>query len=294
MKIESLNPKDVNVVFITIDSCRYDTVEKASTPFLKGLGELACAYTPGNYTVPAHHAFFVGHLPNVFGSAQPYYSEANGQLWRIKTGAGKDSGAWTILQGANIIEGYRNLGFYVLGAGGVTQFNDGSQLRKYFGPDFLYRGTSLDEEPCASRSKECFPLLHCEEIVSKLKPHKKWFLFVNCPETHFPYDTGDGLEEGKLEILRSIWPHFNLRESDARIHNVAPDIFHQMQIEAIEAADTRIATLFAMLPRERPILAVVCGDHGEMFGEVFEGKHRFGHIISSLEVLKVPLVIGCC
>ncbi|MEK9151432.1 MAG: hypothetical protein AAB547_02270 [Patescibacteria group bacterium] len=292
MKNFTLDPGNANVVFITIDSCRYDTAEQAHIPFLAGLGGLACAYTPGNYTVPAHHAFFVGHLPTAFTSAQPYYSGANGQLWRIKTGAGEDSGAWVTLQGKNILEGYRNLGFYVLGVGGVTQFNKGSQLREYFGQDFLYWGPNLDEEPCASRPEEWFPLLHCGEIVDKLQPHEKWFLFVNCPETHFPYDTGEGLMEDKLEILRLIRPHFNLRESDAPINTAATGLLRRMQIKALEAVNTRIANLFAALPRERPILVVICGDHGEMFGEVFAGKPRFGHIISSPEVLRVPLIIG--
>jgi len=293
MEIASLKPEDANVVFVTLDSCRYDSTKNAHIPFLSGIGGIECAYTPGNYTVPAHHAFFAGHLPTAFGSVRPYYSEASGQLWRIKTGIREDSGAWAVLRGPNILDGYRHLGFHVLGVGGVTQFNEGSQLRSYFGTDFLYRGPDLDEEPCASRSKEWFSLLYRDEIISKLAGNERWFLFINCPETHFPYDTGEGIAEDKLEVLRTIRPHFNLRESCAHTNGPASaETLHRMQVAALEVVDQRISDLFAVLPRNRPILIVVCGDHGEMFGEVFEARERWGHIISAPEVLQVPLMIG--
>jgi hypothetical protein len=292
MGIRSFKPEDLNVVFITLDSCRYDSAVNAHIPFISGIGKVERAYTPGNYTVPAHHAFFAGHLPTAFASTLPYYSEAMGQLWRIKTGAREDVGAWAVLRGPNIIDGYRHLGFYVLGVGGVTQFNEGCQLRSYFGTGFLYRGPELDEEPCASRPKEWFSLLYRDEIISKLADNERWFLFINCPETHFPYDTGEGIAEDKLEALRMIRPHFNLRESAAHTGGRALETLHSMQIAALEIVDQRISDLFAVLPRQRPILVVVCGDHGEMFGEVFEARERWGHIISAPEVLKVPLIIG--
>lgn len=291
MDLSSYEPDDVNVVIITLDSCRFDTTEHAHIPFLNRIGQFRRAYTPGNYTVPAHTAFFAGHLPAAFPSEYPYYSEGIQQLWRIKTGRAESSNAWASLNGRNVMAGYEDLGFHTLGAGGVTQFNEGSQLREYF-RNFLYWGPKLDEEPAASRNEDHFPLLHCQEIIDALKGHKKWLLFINCPETHFPYDTGDGISPTNLQMLRSIRPHFNLRESTALPESLCLSRLHALQVRALEIVDTRIQTLFSLLPQSRPILMVVCGDHGEMFGETFEGKPRFGHMLSSPEVLQVPLMIS--
>src|SRR4051794_3466787 len=108
-----LKPLDTNVLFITLDSCRYDTFVEASTPTIDSLGSTRCALTHATYTVPAHVAFFTGHLPVVLDSPQPeYYSEASRQLWRIATGPiGDADRAWLVLNGNNILEGYRKLGF---------------------------------------------------------------------------------------------------------------------------------------------------------------------------------------
>ena len=59
-----------------------------------------------------------------------------------------------------------------------------------------------------------------------------------------------------------------------------------------EYVDSKLGQLLSALPKERGILVVVCGDHGENFGEYFAGKPRWGHLFPSPEVMEVPLVIG--
>jgi len=110
-----------NVVFVTVDSCRYDVAKEAHIPFIKSIGELRKAYTHGSFTVPAHHSFFIGHLPAVLEEPlKDYYSEAACQLWRIKTGRtlGEKRPCGLLFREQNVITGYRNLGFKVLGVGG--------------------------------------------------------------------------------------------------------------------------------------------------------------------------------
>ena len=69
--------RDQNVVFVTLDSCRYDIAEQADILTIRSIGPLRKAYTHGSYTVPAHAAFFAGHLPIVLDVPQsPYYSES--------------------------------------------------------------------------------------------------------------------------------------------------------------------------------------------------------------------------
>jgi hypothetical protein len=59
--------EDHNVLFITLDSCRYDTFVKANTPVMDKIGLVNSARTHGDYTLPAHISMFNGQLPRVAG-----------------------------------------------------------------------------------------------------------------------------------------------------------------------------------------------------------------------------------
>lgn len=287
-----------NVLFITLDSCRFDTTKKAHIHNIQSIGKIRKALTHGTYTVPAHTAFFAGHLPIVLNKPLlPYYSESKKQLWRIQTGLSRDKKPiGLLLNGNNIFQGYKKLGYYVLGVGGVggvTQFNNNSILRKYFSDNFLYYGPKLDEEPLSPRKKENFPSYHIETIVNKVKKHDKWFLFINCPETHYPYDTGKGIPEKILKNFPKLRQQLNLRETNENFLNQGyASLLHKMQIEALKSIDFFIGKLIRSLPKKKNLLIVVCGDHGENFGEFFQGKRRWGHLFPSTQVLEVPLIIG--
>ena len=283
-----------NVVFVTIDSCRYDIAKEAIIPTIKSIGKLRKAYTHGSYTVPAHAALFAGHLPTVMsGEKEPYYSDSVNQLWRIATGTIRDSkSVGVLLYGKHVLEGYRNRGFYVLGTGGVTQFANGSQLRSYFTDEFLYYGFQLDEEPLSPRSEKHFPLNHIDEIVERLAKHDKWFLFVNCPETHYPYDTGKGISKDVQRYFPKLKKVLNLRENDCSIPGDYSLVLKDMQKKALESVDEKLEILFDRIPRKKDTLVVICSDHGDNFGEYFAGRQRWGHLFPSPNVMQVPLVIG--
>ncbi len=286
--------KEMNVVFVTLDSCRYDIAEQAEIPTIRSIGPLRKAYTHGSYTVPAHAAFFSGHLPVVLDECElPYYSESAKQLWRIKTGPARDSkSSGLLLEGNNVLDGYRNLGYYVLGVGGVTQFTERSFLRSYFSEDFLYYGLNLDEEPLESRIEESFPLNHIDEITGYLDNRDKWFIFLNCPETHYPYDCGNGISKDVEKYFPLLKKSLNLREADKEFPEDFSQKLKTMQRESLESIDYKLGQLFNSLPKKRDFLVVICGDHGENFGEYFAGKQRWGHLFPSPEVMEVPLVIG--
>lgn len=283
-----------NVVFVTLDSCRYDVAATAHLPFITSVGPLRKARTHGSFTVPAHHSFFAGHLPVVLEEPlTDYYSEAACQLWRIKTGRTLEEKrrSGLLFEANNVVAGYRDMGFKVLGAGGVSQFSAGSCLRAYFGDDFLYFGPNLDEEPLRARDPGTFPLNNVETIVENLADHDKWFLFVNCPETHYPYDIGDGIPPDVSAAYPALRGCLNLREGAAVPDSVGPKL-RDMQRTALEYLDGHLGKLFEMLPKRRDTVVVICADHGENFGERFAGKARWGHMVPSTEVMEVPLVIG--
>ena len=77
-----------HIVFIVMDSCRYDGFMAAKTPNIDRLGEAQRRYSYASWTAPSHHAFAMGMLPHaspkhVFAS-EVYKEEF--VLWRERTG----------------------------------------------------------------------------------------------------------------------------------------------------------------------------------------------------------------
>ena len=64
-------------LWITLDSCRYDTFESAHAPAIKSIGAFHRAQAPGNFTYGSHAAMFVGFLPSDPARSEPYINSRN-------------------------------------------------------------------------------------------------------------------------------------------------------------------------------------------------------------------------
>ncbi len=296
---EKLN--DLNAVLIVFDSCRFDSAQLANMPNLNKVGQLMDAQTLSPYTPAAHTAMFLGHLPSNPKTKVPFYNETVRQPWRITTGPSRDShkGCGMLFEGNNVIEGFRREGHHVLGIGGVSQFSDGSFLRTaYAWSEFIYFGPNMDDEPLAERQSNSFPLNHTEQILDKLKTAAQkgpFTLFMNCPETHYPYDWGKGISEEVKAVFPTLKKGLNLRT-----HSLLPQEreilaqqatnMHQMQVNGLEFADQQLGILFEGIRSitDQATYVFACADHGEHFGE----KGRYGHMQNTKECLTVPLWMG--
>ena len=137
--------------------------------------------------------------------------------------------------------------------------------------------------------------------MSVLAVKDKWFLFINCPETHYPYDWGEGIEEEiQLRAFPALKQALNLRSLVAP-PKVGEELepyslkLHEMQKRGVEVMDQKIGGLFLKLKEisSRQVYIVVCGDHGENFGEIgTTGVPLYGHMHPSEECLTVPLCMG--
>ena len=289
-----INPLDYNVLFLTLDSCRYDTTQKANTPFLNSIGIIRKALSHADATLPSHTIMFDGRLPSVEEPPfWPFYTDSIKQLWRVSLQDGFFNTKAKIalyLKGNNIVEGYSNIGYFTLGVSSLGCFTKGSILNTNFDTFFDYYNYK-SKDRISPRTKEEFPLNHINEIIKKIESHEKWFLFINTIETHYPYDVGDGYSRSLFPLMQKMKKHLNL------CHNIKPlterdsKILQNMQIHALEVVDKRFKKLVSMVPKNRPILIIICGDHGESFGEEFYGFPRCGHFHCSPEVLEVPLLI---
>ena len=75
-----------SVLFITLDSCRFDTFERAQAPNLKGLGTVYKAKAPGNFTFAPHAAMFVGFTPGIPDRREPLINPKFGKIFKIVGG----------------------------------------------------------------------------------------------------------------------------------------------------------------------------------------------------------------
>ncbi len=274
IKIESSHDK-MNYLWIVYDSCRYDTLVKAKTPVIDKFTKVYSAWTPGTYTYPAHMSFFAGMLPVVYEQV-PYLNRFQKQLIMMR-GAGRipeDAvGAYTkVLPETNkdIIHGLVKDGYYTVGAASTTWFSKKSLTSGF--NDFKYEKHLPCQEQCNFILKN----------LSKNKPEKPFFAFMNLIETHSPY-----MHYGEDRAEYSIKARGDMKfppESNEEIMGNRGAKLHAAQVKAAEHLDNMLDDLLPKLPKNT--LVLIMGDHGECFGE----DGFWGHGIYHEKVMNVPMV----
>jgi hypothetical protein len=278
---------DHNVLFITLDSCRWDTYKLAKTPNLDRIGKAKPAQTHASFTLPAHHAFFAGHIPST-GKDEDFYSRSGAYLWRLNGATPNKKKIGVFLKGDSVIDGYRKKGHKIKGFAGVSIFSkENASLRKYFKKsEFAHYGLFSYHHPRTSRKTS--PLFNLKDIVSFMKKSKSWFVFINEGATHSPYNLKP-MNKSAKSLLREVAPSFGgVQTAASKKSYKQGKMLHKIQIETVEILDKQIGKLLDAAPKDKPILIIICADHGQMFGE--HGK--WGHFHNKKEVLTVPLLIN--
>lgn len=253
-----------SVLFVTLDSCRYDTFCGAEAPNLKAVGKLHRAQAPGNFTYSSHMAIFMGFTPGDPLVREMGVNPKFGKLFRMRHGgiAGKGEDHF-LLQGRNIIDGFRNLGYTTLGTGAVGWFNPATETAgNLIGDfdDFFYPGNTWSLESQLNWLGE--------KLADERRPV---FAFLNIGETHVPY-----YHEG------APWsPDENPCVPFAADNDA--DKAQKRQRLALEWVDDKLAGLLQAFGGST---IVVCSDHGDCWGE--DGLWEHG--ISHEKVLEVPLL----
>ncbi|MFH2019712.1 MAG: sulfatase-like hydrolase/transferase [bacterium] len=314
-KVGSL--KDFNIAIIVADSLRFDSVSEQwdQLTTLAALGDLHQLTTLAPYTPAAHTAMFAGHFPTAPGTKVPFIDETFVQPFRILTAPARDAdkGCGMLLEGNNIIEGFRRENMVVNGVGGVSQFSTGSFLRERFPwSSFQYFGPDMDEEPLAPRATRHFPLEHVDQIIDGLprkEANQQSVLFANLPNTHYPWDDGHpgDIPSEVTDQFPLLKQKLNLRthkgslsqEEENQLFTIAPKL-HEMQKRAVRTIDAQLDSLFTglRLISDRDWFVIFTGDHGDNFGETRTNLatgsrvRHYGHMHFTPECFAVPGVIG--
>lgn len=253
-----------SILFITLDSCRYDTFRDAAAPNLKAVGELHRAMAPGNFTYGSHAAMFVGFTPGIAQRAEPFVNPKFGKIFKM-VGAGYPGKGTEhiVLQGRNIVDGFKKRGYLAIGSGAVGWFNPDTETGQHLTGDFdhfLFPGNN------ARLGEQLAWLDHHLQ-----SPDRPVFAFLNIGETHVPYyfegapwgaDTNPCTPFGK-----------NNDANECR----------RRQRACLEFVDGKLAPLLAAF---QDATVLVCADHGDCWGEDGLWEHGIHHE----KVLEVPLL----
>jgi len=257
--------KPESFLFVTLDSCRFDTFASAEIPTMKGIGEWYEAEAPATFTFPSHMAMFIGFTPGVAASREPIRNPKVGRIWRMsnKESGGKDTDYMRV-PGTNIIDGFNRLGFHTIGATAMSWFNDllptTKPLVSYF-KDYLFTYIDINAQVGFT--------------ASKIREHRDGpiFAFINAGETHVPYH----YRGADWPITEN--PCVPFHDDNSR------ELSQERQRKCLEYVDEKLAPLIKLY-QESGASIVVCGDHGDCHGEDGLWAHGFYHE----KVLKVPMV----
>lgn len=267
-----------NKLLITFDSLRYDVFASADLPFLKGLGDWKRAWTQATYTFPAHMSFFVGKLPQTLDASDHYDPVAirfgpdgkrrrSQDLWRL-TNPEAPRAARDAIEGANIVEGLRNQGWFTAGTGSVNWFNPalpaGRLLTEPFEAFRFFDGPRFASHHSAPQQVEWL-----EDTIARARREdagRPIFAFVNFGETHARF------------------VHTGCDWYDAPNPYGDREACLTRQRRCLEHLDAYAARVFEALG---DCDAVLCADHGEALGEDGLWGHGFHHE----KVMEVPMLI---
>lgn len=278
-----LIPTDHNALLITLDSCRYDTFQKANTPNMNKIGKLQKAVTHGDYSLPSHASIYAGHIPRVESDLTPF--------WRLTAATKTDTPLGVLLDGSTIQEGYRNRGYTIRGFGGVVYFHDddGILRQPYKEGEFVQFSKRVGVRGCKYPPKrESFPFCNVDEIADSVKDAENWFLFINAPETHWPYcvEKSDDPQIEELIAYSEEFRNGRYGRNQKFSYENGGNILHELQVKSLEFVDSMFGYLLDRLTGDKPIAIVICGDHGEAFGE----NGMWGHMLNLQEVMTVPII----
>jgi hypothetical protein len=254
-----------SILFITLDSCRFDTMMAASAPNIKAVGSVNKVFAPGSLTYTSHAAMFMGFTPGMPSVREPYINPKWGRIFRI-LGAGEGGGTvkpFADLKGHNVIDGLKRRGYRAIGTGAVNWFDPSLPTSQTLTKDFdqfYYPG-----DPWSLANQLDFIDSALDTVDSPV------FAFMNIGETHSPYYYKGAPWSRDINPCRPFGDNNDADESRRR------------QLACLEWVDSAIAPL---LRRFANANVIICADHGDAWGE----DGLWNHGIHHWSVLEVPLL----
>ena len=263
-----------HIVFIVMDSCRYDSFVAARTPNIDRIGKAERRYSYASWTAPSHHAFVMGMMPHaspkdVFAS-EVYKEEF--ALWTGRTGhAGLQFKEF--LPDLSLPKVLRKIGYRTVAKVSMPVLNKSTLISRDF-----------DDYKLMKHHNDFAGMI--DEMEFPDEPH---YYFLNLGETHYPYMlSGENLPHisgvhGALKGMDDAPARAEKQSFDAG----QMEMLRRQQVKCVEYIDGQVGRLMAETPPNTHF--IVTADHGELFGE--DGYFGHGPIMHE-KCFEVPFVEG--
>ena len=240
-----------DILFITLDSLRYDVAQEAFheglTPNLAKL--LPCdgwelRHTPGNFTFAAHQSFFAGFLPT------PSSPGNHPRLFSAKFAGSETSTENTaVFDTPDIISGFAANQYRTVCIGGVGFFNKQNPLGNVL-PNLFQDSYWCSEMGVTNAESTRHQVEQALLSISETEPTQRLFLFMNVSALHQP------------NCIFSPGAKIDSKET---------------QKAALKYVDSQMPALFNAMSARGAFLAIICSDHGTAYGEDGFTGHRINH-----------------
>lgn len=263
-----------HIVFIVMDSCRYDSFMAAKTPNIDRIGKAERRFSYASWTAPSHHAFVMGMLPHsspkdVFASE--VYKEEFAQ-WKERT-CHADIAFKDFLPDLSLPKVLRKIGYRTVAKVSMPVLNKNTLISRDF-----------DDYKLMKHHNDFAGMI--DEMEFPDEPH---YYFLNLGETHYPYMlSGENLPH--ISGLHGALKSMDEAPDHAEKHSFDPgqmEMLRQQQVKCVEYVDGQVGRLMAMTPANTHF--IVTADHGELFGE--DGYFGHGPIMHE-KCFEVPFVEG--
>lgn len=246
-----------HILFITLDALRYDAaasaLQQGQTPNLQKILPITgweCRHTPGNFTYPAHQAFFSGFLPTPTDNAR------SPRLFATRfIGSETTTESTFVFDQADIVSGLRAEGYHTICIGGVGFFNKKTSLSRVL-PDMFDESHWQESFGVTDKNSAKNQFEFAAQLLQK-HAEEKTFLFINVSAIHQPN-------------------YFYSKAS-------GPDDLQSHQA-ALAEVDRHLPSLLGAYRNIGRVFGIICSDHGTAYGEDGYTGHRLNHET----VLNVP------
>jgi len=252
-----------NLVFMVLDSCRYDSFVRARTPHFDRINIAEQRWSYASWTAPSHYAYLMGLVPHrspqhVYAS-EFYKKDFSDWIERL---AIPGLGFASFVPQLSLPKLLKDHGYRCVGRVSMPVLNGFTLVSKFF-----------DDYKLMSNHNDFASMVSELEFDSD----EPTFYFMNLGETHYPYMlSGDDLPHisgvhGAAKQLAAG------EDGGGRIQsahdNGSCDFFdgkkmqylHEQQIRCVEYIDEVFGRLLEKAPSDTYFM--VMSDHGEAFGE---------------------------
>lgn len=274
-----------NIIFLIIDSARYDNFVKAKLKNIIRLGAIEKRYSYASWTSPSHYVLLMGLMPHknptkIFAS-EVYKNELS--LWTQRIGT--ELSFKNFVPELSLPKVLKTLGYKTVAKVSLPVLNKFTGFSAFF-----------DEYKLMDKHNDFAGMV--DEI--EFNNSHPYFYFLNVGEAHYPYvlPGENPLDYPKIHGVHGVFKHIDDLVNHAG-DQAQPDkqttffnkkmlkTFKKKQILCIEYVDGLMGKLFNKCPANTCF--IVTSDHGELFGE----KGFFGHgPIMHKKVFEVPFVEG--